>query len=239
MGSTRLPGKTMFDLAGQPLIGRMLERVKRVRGLDGIVVATTERREDDVLVQVADAYGVESFRGSEDDLVDRYYQAAKACAARTVLRLPADNPCPEPEAFERLIEAHGRSGVCFSSNIMQVDGNQWPDGIGVEAFQFDVLHDIWRTETAPQRREHLASNFYDYLNQEPADPARFSIGTVECPPAWRRPELALDVNTAGDYEFMRRLYQDLYPRNGLFGIGDIIEWYDKHYWGGRLGERHG
>ena len=138
MGSTRLPGKTMIDLAGAPLLTRILERVKRVRTIDTIVVATTDEPIDAPVVALAKEHGVEAFRGSEDDLVDRYYQAARHFGASTVLRLPADNPCSEPEAFERLIYAHRFNGADFSSNIMQVENNGWPDGIGVEAFSMEV-----------------------------------------------------------------------------------------------------
>lgn len=239
MGSVRLPRKTLLDLAGAPLIDRILERVARVRSLDAIVLATTEKTEDEILIDVAKRCGVAWFRGSEHDLVDRYYQAARAFEADTVLRLPADNPCSEPEAFERLIDAHRASGVDFSSNIMQVDGNQWPDGIGVEAFSFSALQSIWRDVHDPTRREHLAANFYDYLAQRPADPTRFTVGSVDCPPTWRRPDLVLDVNTAEEYEFIRRLYESLYPRNSRFDITDIIDWYDGVYARNIAGEAHG
>jgi spore coat polysaccharide biosynthesis protein SpsF len=229
MGSTRLPGKSLLDLAGAPLVGRILERVKRVRGLDAIVVATTEKAEDEPLVELAQRYGVDSFRGSETDLVDRYYQAAKAFGADTVLRLPADNPCSEPEAFERLLDEHRAGAHDFTSNLMQVDRNGWPDGIGVEAFAFAALEEVWRTVDDAYRREHVAVNFYDYVNQRRLLDGRFAVGTVECPPEWRRPDLVLDVNTPEEYAFIRRLYDDLYPGNPRFHITDIIHWYDTVY----------
>lgn len=238
MGSTRLPGKSLMDLAGAPLVGRILERVKRVRGLDAIVVATTEKEEDKPLVELAQRYGVDSFRGSETDLVDRYYQAAKAFGADTVLRLPADNPCSEPEAFERLIAAHHAGANDFTSNIMQVDRNGWPDGIGVEAFTFAALEQVWRTVADPHGREHLAANFYDYLSQRHLPDGRFTVGSVECPPPWRRPDLVLDVNTPGDYELIRQLYDDLYPGNPRFHITDIIHWYDTVHQRPSAGDLH-
>ncbi len=181
------------------------------------------------MLQLATEYGVESFRGSENDLVDRYYQAAKAFRAETVLRLPADNPCSEPEAFEQLIQSHHQGRVDFSSNIMQVNNNGWPDGIGVEAFGYDVIEEVWRTVNDPHGREHVATNFYDYLNQRPARQGRFTIGTIDCPQSWRRPDLVLDINTADEYVFLRRLYEDLYPRNPAFHITEIIDWYDRVY----------
>jgi spore coat polysaccharide biosynthesis protein SpsF len=227
MESSRLPDKTLMDLAGAPLLGRILERVKRVRGVDAIVVATTQNFEDAPVAQIAKEYGVESFRGSENDLVDRYYQAAKAFHAYTVLPLPAVNPCPEPEAFERLIESHRQSGADFLSNIMQVNNNRWPEGIGVEAFGYEVFEAVWRTVNDRHGREHLATNFYDYLNQRPAQHSRFKIGTVECPESWRRPDLVLDVNTPDEFSFLRQLYEDLYPRNSAFHTTEIIDWYNE------------
>ena len=134
MGSTRLPGKSMMDLAGYPLVGRILERVKRAKNIDEIVLATSDKNKDDILVELANEYHVSSFRGSENDLVDRYYKAAKCFKADIILRLPADNPCPEPSEYDRLIEYQLGSNKDFSSNICNFMGNGYPDGIGVEAF---------------------------------------------------------------------------------------------------------
>src|ERR1700752_5383593 len=106
MGSTRLPGKSMMDLAGAPLICRILERVKRCEMLDEIVLATTQKPQDDVLEQMGRKYDVAVFRGSENDLVDRYYQAAKAHNADLIVRFPADNPVPEPAEIDRITEYH-------------------------------------------------------------------------------------------------------------------------------------
>ncbi|MBN2121134.1 MAG: glycosyltransferase family protein [Candidatus Omnitrophica bacterium] len=227
MGSTRLPGKSMLDLAGAPLIARLIERVKRAGGLEAIVLATTVKTQDDVLKRIADDYGIFSFRGSENDLVDRYYQAAKVFKADIIVRLPGDNPVAEPGEIDRIIEYHRKGLSDFSSNIMQVDNNGYPDGIGAEVFNFEVLEDVWRRGGNPSQREHLATNFYDYFSQKAVYPYRYRIGTVECPQSFRRPDLKLDVNTAEEYEFMRNLYEYLYSRNPQFHITDIIKWYDE------------
>jgi len=96
MGSTRLPGKSMMDLAGAPLVGRILERVKRCKRIDEIVLAIPDSPKDDVLRQLGSSYGITVFAGSENDLVERYYQAALTSSADLVGRLPADNATPEP-----------------------------------------------------------------------------------------------------------------------------------------------
>jgi spore coat polysaccharide biosynthesis protein SpsF len=224
----------MMDLAGAPLVGRILERVKRCKKLDQIVVATTQKPEDEVLSNLAHDYGVEAFRGSENDLVDRYYRAAKMFKAEIVVRLPADNPCPEPAEIDRIIEYHLLGESDFSSNLAQVDGNGYPDGIGAEVFGFEVLEEVWRTTSDSVKREHPHLNFFDYKTQKPATPKKYRVGTVQCPAGFRRPDLVLDVNTQEEYEFMRQLYEYLYPSNPVFHVTDIIRWYDEVYRSGRL-----
>lgn len=229
MGSTRLPGKSMMDLAGAPLVQRLIERVQRCQRVDQIVLATTEKAEDDVLVGAARAAGVAAFRGSETDLVDRYYRAAQAFQANLVVRLPADNPVPEPTEIDRIIVYHLAGESEFSSNLAQVFGNGYPDGIGAEVFDLSVLQEVWASSTDPEKREHVHLNFFNYTVQKAVNPAKYRVGTVACPPEFRRPDLVLDVNTAEEYRFMAELYGYLYPRNPEFHISDIIRWYDQVY----------
>ena len=106
MGSSRLPGKSMMDLAGEPLVGRILERVKRCTRLDDIVLAIPDTEQDEPLQTLADRYGVKVFAGSENDLVDRYYQAALVNETDVIVRIPADNTTPQPEEIDRIIDHH-------------------------------------------------------------------------------------------------------------------------------------
>lgn len=222
MGSTRLPGKSMMNLAGAPLVARILERVKRSRTLDTIVLATTGNPEDEVLADLASACGVECFRGSSGDLVDRYYQAARRFAADTIVRLPADNPVVEPGEIDRIVEFHLAERPDFSSNTHNILDNGYPDGLGAEVFDVERLEYVWRVATDPRNREHPHTYFYEH-------PELFRIGTVKCPAAFSRPDLVLDVNTREEYEFIRAIYEHLYPKNAQFHITDIIEWYDTVY----------
>ena len=229
MSSTRLPGKSLLPLAGRPLLARMLERVGRARRVNEIVVATTRQPEDDALAELAAAEGAAVYRGAENDLVERYRRAAEVYQAGLVVRLPADNAVPEPEEIDRIIEYHLRGESEFSSNLAEVMGNGYPDGIGAEVFERAALDEVAARPLTPMLREHPHLNFFDYRAQKPVEPARFRVGTVECPPAFRRPDLRLDVNTAEDYRFLARLYGDLYPRNPNFHITEIIDWYDNIY----------
>jgi len=226
MGSIRLPGKSMMKLAGIPLVGRILERVKLVEKIDEIVLATSDQRKDTVLVDLALEYGTSYFRGSETDLVDRYYKAAKYHKADVILRLPADNPCPEPSEYDRLIEFHLSNGKDFSSNICNFMNNGYPDGIGVEAFSFNSLEKIWKEENDLEKREHIALNYYDYINDKLPSNSPFSVGTVCCPKKYSRPDIMLDINTEKDYYFINELYKHLVKKKAFYTFTDVIEWFD-------------
>jgi spore coat polysaccharide biosynthesis protein SpsF len=212
----------MLPLFGRPLAGRVLERLKRCQRPDLIVLATTTKPEDDVLAQLAEDYRVVTFRGAENDLVDRYYQAARRYGADIVVRVPADNPVPEPAEVDRIIAYHLASGNDFSSNYPNVFANGYPDGIGAEVYGMAALRQVWETPSDPRHREHPHTNFYEQADG-------FKIGTIQCPAEFRRPDIVLDVNTRDEYVFLAALYDYLYPRNPRFSILDIIRWYDDVY----------
>lgn len=230
MGSTRLPGKSMMDLAGAPLVGRMLERVKRCNKIHQIILAVPDTFENLQLQRLGESYGVTVFAGSENDLVDRYFNAAKSVAADVVVRLPADNATPQWDQIDRIIDHHislGRPG--FSSNICDFWDSGFPDGIGAEVFDFCLLKDVANKKLSSYNREHVHTNFFDYEFGKPIDSNWCPVSTVQCPESFRRPDLILDINTQKQYLFLKSLYESLYPRNPNFEISDIVDWYDNEY----------
>ena len=230
MGSTRLPGKSMMLLAGAPLVGRVLERIKSAKKVDKLILAIPDSSENDPLESLAKSYGVSVFRGSETDLVDRYYNAAKYFSCKYVVRIPADNPVPQGSEIDRIIDHHlslNRPG--FSSNLAQVYGSKYPDGIGAEIFDFELLEEASEDFSDPSKREHVHLNFFNYSTQKAIDEKWCPISTIPCPSDFARPDIILDVNTQDQFEYMANLYKDLYPSNPNFDIKDIIKWHDKNY----------
>jgi len=138
-GSIRFPRKVLAKINGITLVEQIINRVKRAKKIDEIVLATTKKKEDDILCRLAEKKKISFFRGSENDLVDRYYKAAIHFNAKFILRLPADNPIPEPKEYDRLIRYHLQSEKDFSSNICNFKNNGYPDGIGVEIFNFKAI----------------------------------------------------------------------------------------------------
>ena len=227
MESTRLPGKSMMKLAGKPLVGRILERVKRCKKVDEIVLAVPDNENNICLRDLANDYNVKYFLGSESNLVNRYYKAAFSLNANVVVRLPADNPVPEPDEIDRIIEYHcnlDKRG--FTSNLAQINNSGYPDGIGAEVFDFSLLSEINYKKKTLIQMEHLHLNFFNYENNEVVDSKWCPINTIKCPLEFRRPDIILDVNTLDQYKFMSDLYEDLYLKNPNFNIIDIIDWYD-------------
>ena len=234
MGSVRLPGKSLMGLAGETLVGRVLGRVKKCRSVDEIVLAVPNTKQNDELAKLADHYEVSLYRGAENDLVDRYYQAACLSEAAIVGRLPADNPVPEPSEIDRIVDFHISSGFDFTSNLSEVFCNGYPDGVGAEMITFAALEEVWKERVDFQKKEHVHMNFFDYSTQQQVD-ARFSVGTVECPSEFRRPDLVLDVNTIEQYIFIKELYEYFcYDKGNIdFHITDIVWWYDEIYMKGK------
>jgi len=230
MKSTRFPKKVIIDLCGAPLIERILQRVKRVKKIKKIILATTKRKDDDILAGIGKMNKVEVFRGSENDLVDRYYQAVKGKNFTHILRLPADNPIPDPNEYDRLIKYHLKTDNDFSSNICSFMGNGYPDGIGVEIFTISALKKIWENERRKKFREHIALNFFDYKNNKKNLKFNFKIVTIKCPKQISRPKLIFDVNYYQDYLFIKKIYEYFLPKKLFFTTLDVIKFYDKKYY---------
>ena len=116
MGSTRLPGKVLKEISGKPMLWHVIERVKRCKEIDNIVIATTSKDEDKAIIYIAEKCGVETYAGSENDVLDRYYQAAKKVNADVIIRITADCPLINPTTIDEMIN------ICLNENIEYVCG---------------------------------------------------------------------------------------------------------------------
>jgi len=227
--SSRLPGKIKKKLCGITIIERILQRVKTIKKISKIIIATTKRKDDNFLVNIAKKHNVKIFRGSANNCVDRYYNAVKNLNAKHILRLPADNPFPEPSEYNRIINYHLKSKNDFSSNIINFMKNGYPDGIGVEIFTFKSLEKIWKSRKTREEKEHLATNYYHYGRGKKNKKFNFKIGTIKCPKNISRPDLVFDINTKRDYLYINKICNHFGKKNFLFSIKDVINWHDKNH----------
>ena len=228
MSSTRLPGKSMMPLADKPLVYRMVERLKKCKKVDEIVIATSDQPEDKVLVDLASELGVSSFQGNLLDVRDRYLKADKKFKADFIIRIPADNPMPDANEIDKLIEFHlVNNPQGFSSNLAQVNNSGYLDGIGAEIFSTKLLQESVTRFSSDTVKEHVHRNFFDYSTHTPVDASWCPIASPKAPAELRRPDIILDVNTMDDYTKIKRIYDHLYPQNPNFTTVDVINFIDK------------
>ena len=228
MSSTRLPGKSMMPLADKPLVYRMVERLKKCKKVDEIVIATSDQPEDQVLVQLAKELEVSSFQGNLLDVRDRYLKAAEKFQADFIIRIPADNPMPDSNEIDKLIDFHLENNPNgFSSNLAQVNNSGYLDGIGAEIFSTKLLQESVLKSNSETVKEHVHRNFFDYSTQTPVDASWCPIASPKAPTELQRPDIILDVNTMDDYTKIKRIYDNLYPKNPNFTTVDVINFLDK------------
>lgn len=185
-GSQRLPGKVLRDLCGQPMMARVVDRARRARTLDEVVVATTTLAGDDAVAQLAEKRGWPLYRGSPDDLTDRYYQAALLHRAETVVRITCDCPMIEPEVIDRTVQFFWERGADYASNGLPP--RTFPRGLDTEVFTFASLERAWREDKDPAWREHATPYLYRHpeifklaglVNDKDYSAMRWTVDTPE------------------------------------------------------------
>jgi spore coat polysaccharide biosynthesis protein SpsF len=210
MSSTRLPGKVMRPLAGRPMIERQLERLGRSATLERLIVATSDQESDDPLAEHLARSGVDVFRGSLHDVLDRYVAAARAFGVTgVVVRLTADCPLADPQVIDDCVRLHAALGVAYTSNGRN---RTYPRGLDVEAFNLDGLLAAHRESQDPYDREHVTPFLYRH-------PDRFTQG--ELIQARDESRLRWTVDTPEDFDFVERVYGALYSTTPAFTSDDV------------------
>lgn len=199
-GSSRLPGKVLADLAGEPLLIRLLERLRRASRVDEVVVATTDRPQDDAVAALARRADVACHRGSETDVLARMCGAARAHRADAVVRITGDCPLVDPAVVDQVVDGLSRD-VDYASNLLR---RTFPRGLDAEALHMDVLERVARLGRSPEAREHVT--WFAYRER----PDLFVLRSIEHPDDGYA-KLQWSVDTAEDLERVR----DLYARHGL------------------------
>ena len=216
MGSTRLPGKVMLDLCGKTVLERVVERVRKVKNIDEIVIATTTKKDDDIIVNKALKCNVKIFRGSEDDVLSRYYFAAKKYNADVIVRITSDCPLIDPAVTESVIDYYLKNVYKFDyvSNTLE---RTYPRGLDTEVFSFKSLEKAFAEAILERDREHVTT--YIWKN-----PNIFRLGNHKNAKDYSYLRWTLD--TSEDYELIKRIYNYFCSFNNLnFRMIDVINLY--------------
>lgn len=209
MGSTRLPGKVLKDLAGETVLSRVVTRLRLSRLIDQLLVATTNDSVDDPIIEECCKISVPISRGDQDDVLDRYYRAARSVKSEIIVRITSDCPLIDPEITDKTIAAYLQSTPDYASNGLQ---RTYPRGLDTEVMSFDALERAWREAQQKYEREHVTPYIYEH-------PTKFRILSVTGDTDYSSYRWTLD--TPEDLNFVRAVYERLQER-AAFSWRDVL-----------------
>lgn len=213
MSSTRLPGKVMLPILGEPMLYRMVERVKAAKIVDKIVVATSHEMEDEVICDLCKAHDIDFFQGRLNNVLVRFAACAASCwlsPENNIVRLTGDCPLIDPKVIDAVLIYHQINKYDYTGNI-----NTFPDGQDVEVFTFETLE---KTVDSRGRTAHDNEHVTPFMR----NPARFKTGDFRLYRNLRSHKWSVD--TREEYEFVKRIFETLYPKNPLFSMWEIIDY---------------
>ncbi len=213
MNSSRLPGKVMLPILGQPALQLLVERLQRAKCLDGIVIATTNHPADAVIERLAAKLGVACFRGSEEDVLERVLLAAQSAQADVIVEITGDCPLLDPAMVDAVVESHRSGQYDYVSNGLR---RPLPLGFIVQAFATSVLAEVAQLTQDPADHEHVSLYIYEH-------PERYRLHAVIMEEAEKNADIRLTLDTADDYAVISAVFEALYPKNPAFSFSDIVE----------------
>jgi len=224
MGSTRLPGKVMRPLSGKPMVERIIERLRAVPEIDDVVIATSSEPANDVIRAFGEKHAVAVFSGDENDVLDRYYQAARRFGADPVVRITADCPLIDPKVVSDLIALYrandyDHAGVLTGASPARPGQGRFPDGLDAEVIRFAALKRAWREASAPGDREHVTP----YLWRQPE---KFRLGVLTAERDYG--DMRWTVDNEEDFALIDKIFTALYPQKPDFAMADILAFLAEH-----------
>lgn len=220
MGSTRLSGKVMKKLGNKTVLAHVVNRVSMSEKIDKVIVATTKNVEDDTIVKECESIGAYYYRGSQDNVLSRYYEAAKEEKADIVIRVTSDCPLIDPFIIDKMIdyfiEEKNDSNIDYLSNTLI---ETFPRGFDVEVFTFKSLEQAYNHATYDYEKEHVTP--YIYINKD-----KFKIANYSNDKNYSQYRLTLD--TTEDYEVLKKVYDNLYKKDDMFYFDEIISYLENN-----------
>ena len=213
MSSSRLPNKIMLDLCGMPALYRMIERIRQAKNIDQIVVATSTMACDDVLIDACKEWGVDTFRGSDHDVLERYWGATQAYPAGTYIRLTADEPLMDPAYLDKKIQ------FFWDNDYRYVTGNEQElaGTMHCEVFTAELMQETYENATEGYEHEHVTPYMYTRQDSWFAVPSRYDGLNYR-----------LELDTPEDYEVLKAVYEALYQPGNRFNTKQIVEFLEAH-----------
>ncbi|TGN18251.1 cytidylyltransferase domain-containing protein [Leptospira idonii] len=219
LASTRLPGKVLLPLGGVPVLQFLIERLKRSKLLNGIIIATSSNPENDAIETLAKEIGIPCFRGSEDDVLSRVIGAAESQGADTIVQLTGDCPLMDPLLIDECISHYLNGNYDYVANELV---RTYPIGMDIAVFSLPLLKDTYKEEDLTEAdKEHVTT----YIVERPI---RYKLLNVRADEEQDRPDLALTLDTPEDYATLTSIVDSLYPKKNDFSLRDIIKFLDEN-----------
>ncbi|AMA08230.1 cytidylyltransferase domain-containing protein [Picosynechococcus sp. PCC 73109] len=218
MTSTRLPGKVLKEVSGKSLLEYQIERLKRVESAENIIIATTVNEADQPITELCERLSIDYFRGSEADVLSRYYQAALVHQADVVVRVTSDCPLIDPLVIDQVIQ-------CYLNHQLEYDyvsnslKRTYPRGMDTEVFSFKALEEAFQEATAQPDREHVTPFIY-------RQPERYTLGHVTYSEDYSHYRWTVD--TPEDFELIQKVIETLHPKNPKFTLENCFELLEKY-----------
>lgn len=210
MGSTRLHGKAMIHIMGKPILWHIVERLKKSSLIEKIIIATTTNKEDKTILEFATKHNIECFSGSEEDVLDRFYQVAQKFDVEVIVRVTGDCPLIDPEVVDRAIALFINNNLDYVSNTIECT---YPDGLDVEVFSKQALTKAWQEAKNFSEREHVTPYIWKH-------PQIFKIRGIKSEE--NLSHLRWTIDESQDLKFIKKIYEELYGEDRIFLYKDII-----------------
>ena len=215
MSSSRLPGKVLKEILGRPTLELLIERLKRSKRIDEIVVATSTHPEDNAIAKVAAKAGVKCYQGSLDDVLTRVIEAVESVNGDIIVEITGDCPLADHVIIDELVDKYLKSGADYASNVLEAT---YPAGMDVQVFSLKVLKEVSAIAKSPEEREHVS-----WLIYRDPEKTKYKLLNVRGPKHLYNPLLRLMVDYKEDLEFITRVFEYLYPAKPDFTLNDIFD----------------
>jgi len=227
--STRLPGKVLKELplaSGITALAHVIRRAKRAKRLERIIIATTHDPNDQAIVDIAEQEGVLWFKGSLNNVLERYYLAAKEHAIDRIVRITSDCPCIDPEVVDQVIDRHLKEKADYTCNAVE---RTYPHGLDAEVFTYKTLERAYKEAQSDYQKEHVTPYITD-------NPGMFKVVNVRAPNDLAAPHIRITLDTQEDYVLLCAVFDSLYGKNAEFSAEDIVRLYDEKPWLGLINQ---
>ena len=218
MGSTRLPGKVLMEVNDRPLLAHQLDRISKSKKLDRVVVATSILEKDDEIEAFCKDYGIDCYRGSENDVMSRYYECSKQYNPDTIVRMTADCPLIDPEIIDAVVQKFDDDDVDYCANTVPPETSKFPDGSDIEIFSIKAL-EMANTEVQDEhRREHVTFQFWQdekYVSSQYTQEKDWS-------------KYRITVDYPEDFEVVEYVFKELNSKNIFGTLKEVINIIDNN-----------